>query len=66
MHIWSVSDDKGANDELYMQVQNILLNDISLDGYTLTQPNLAVNEMTVIETNQELLHTVINIEYNAH
>ena len=66
VHIWSLSDDKGANDELYMQVQNVLLNDISLDGYTLTQPNLTVNEMTVTETNQELLHTVINIEYNAH
>lgn len=66
IHIWCKDDDKGKNDEIYMQVQSILLDEIQLDGYTLTTPHMNVNESTYQDTNQVLSHTTINIEYASH
>lgn len=66
VHLWGVNDDKAINDQLYLQVQNILLNDVYLDGYTLVRPNINVNEIIDTTSNQELLHTIINIEYESH
>lgn len=66
IHIWCTEDDKGKNDELYIQVQSILLDEIQLDGYTLTLPQMSVNESTEQETNQTLSHTTINVEYASH
>ncbi|MCE5035287.1 hypothetical protein [Staphylococcus haemolyticus] len=66
IHIWCKDDDKGKNDELYMQVQSILLDEIQLDGYTLTLPQISVNESTEQETNQTLSHTTISVEYASH
>lgn len=66
IHIWCKDDDKGKNDEIYMQVQSILLDEIQLDGYTLTTPHMNVNESTDQDTNQVLSHTTINIEYASH
>lgn len=66
VHLWGVNDDKAMNDQIYLQVQNILLNDVYLDGYTLVRPNINVNEIIDTTTNQELLHTIINIEYESH
>lgn len=66
IHIWCTEDDKGKNDELYSQVQSILLDEIQLDGYTLTLPRISVNESTEQETNQTLSHTTISVEYASH
>lgn len=66
IHIWCLDDDKGKNDELYIQVQSILLDEIELDGYTLTLPQISVNESTEQDTNQVLSHTTINVEYASH
>ena len=66
IHIWCTEDDKGKNDELYIQVQSILLDEIQLDGYTLTLPKISVNESTEQETNQTLSHTTISVEYASH
>lgn len=66
IHIWCLDDDKGKNDELYIQVQSILLDEIQLDGYTLTLPQISVNESTEQETNQTLSHTTISVEYASH
>ncbi|MCH4365360.1 hypothetical protein [Staphylococcus haemolyticus] len=66
IHIWCLDDDKGKNDELYIQVQSILLDEIELDGYTLTLPQISVNESTEQDTNQVLSHTTINAEYASH
>lgn len=66
IHIWCLDDDKGKNDELYIQVQSILLDEIELDGYTLTLPQINVNESTEQDTNQVLSHTTINAEYASH
>lgn len=66
IHIWCTEDDKGKNDELYIQVQSILLDEIELDGYTLTLPQISVNESTEQDTNQVLSHTTINAEYASH
>ncbi|MEX6366451.1 hypothetical protein [Staphylococcus haemolyticus] len=66
IHIWCTEDDKGKNDELYIQVQSILLDEIELDGYTLTLPQISVNESTEQDTNQVLSHTTINVEYASH
>lgn len=66
IHIWCTEDDKGKNDELYIQVQSILLDEIQLDGYTLTLPQISVNESTEQDTNQVLSHTTINVEYASH
>ncbi|MEB2655266.1 hypothetical protein [Staphylococcus haemolyticus] len=66
IHIWCLDDDKGKNDELYIQVQSILLDEIELDGYTLTLPRISVNESTEQDTNQVLSHTTINVEYASH
>lgn len=66
IHIWCLDDDKGKNDELYIQVQSILLDEIELDGYTLTLPQISVNESTEQDTNQTLSHTTINVEYASH
>ncbi|AFD22267.1 hypothetical protein [Staphylococcus hominis] len=66
IHIWCTEDDKGKNDELYIQVQSILLDEIQLDGYTLTLPRISVNESTEQETNQTLSHTTISVEYASH
>ncbi|OHQ30246.1 hypothetical protein HMPREF2564_11340 [Staphylococcus sp. HMSC068D03] len=66
IHIWCLDDDKGKNDELYIQVQSILLDEIQLDGYTLTLPQISVNESTEQDTNQVLSHTTINVEYASH
>lgn len=66
IHIWCLDDDKGKNDELYIQVQSILLDEIELDGYTLTLPRISVNESTEQDTNQTLSHTTINVEYASH
>lgn len=66
IHIWCTEDDKGKNDELYIQVQSILLDEIQLDGYTLTLPQISVNESTEQETNQTLSHTTISVEYASH
>lgn len=65
IHIWCTEEDKGKNDELYIQVQSILLDEIQLDGYTLTLPQISVNESTEQETNQTLSHTTI-VEYASH
>ena len=66
IHIWCLDDDKAKNDELYIQVQSILLDEIELDGYTLTLPQISVNESTEQDTNQVLSHTTINVEYASH
>lgn len=66
VHLWGINDDKAMNDQLYLQVQNILLNDVCLEGYTLVRPNINVNEIIDTTSNQELLHTIINIEYESH
>ena len=66
IHIWCLDDDKGKNDELYIRVQSILLDEIELDGYTLTLPQISVNESTEQETNQTLSHTTISVEYASH
>lgn len=66
VHLWGINDDKAMNDQLYLQVQNILLNDVYLEGYTLVRPNINVNEIIDKTSNQELLHTIINIEYESH
>lgn len=66
IHIWCTEDDKGKNDELYIRVQSILLDEIELDGYTLTLPQISVNESTEQETNQTLSHTTISVEYASH
>ncbi|WP_053027842.1 hypothetical protein [Staphylococcus haemolyticus] len=66
IHIWCLDDDKGKNDELYIQVQSILLDEIELDGYTLILPQISVNESTEQDTNQVLSHTTINAEYASH
>ena len=65
IHILCTEDDKGKNDELYIRVQSILLDEIELDGYTLTLPQISVNESTEQETNQTLSHTTI-VEYASH
>lgn len=66
IHIWCTEEDKSKNDELYIQVQSILLDEIQLDGYTLTLPQISVNESTEQETNQTLSHTTISVEYASH
>ena len=66
IHVWCTEDDKGKNDELYIRVQSILLDEIELDGYTLTLPQISVNESTEQDTNQTLSHTTINAEYASH
>lgn len=65
IHIWCTEDDKGKNDELYIRVQSILLDEIELDGYTLTLPQISVNESTEQETNQTLSHTTISVSTQA-
>ena len=64
--MWGLDDDKGINDNLLMQVQNIMLDDIQLDGFSLFNPQLDINEAIEIESNQALSHITINIEYTSH
>ncbi|MFW3518601.1 hypothetical protein [Staphylococcus caprae] len=66
VHIWSVDENKGVNDALYLKVQAILLEDIELDGFSLFNPQMTVNEIIENESNQALEHTTINIEYASH
>ena len=61
-----LDDDKGINDNLLMQVQNIMLDDIQLNGFNLFNPQLDINEAIEIESNQALSHITINIEYTSH
>lgn len=49
-----------------MQAQNIMLDDIQLDGFSLFNPQLDINEAIEIESNQALSHITINIEYTSH
>ena len=62
----SVDENKGVNDALYLKVQAILLEDIELDGFSLFNPQMTVNEIIENESNQALEHTTINIEYASH
>ena len=64
--MWGLDDDKGVNDNLLMQAQNIMLDDIQLDGFSLFNPQLDINEAIEIESNQALSHITINIEYTSH
>lgn len=66
VHIWGLEDDKGKHDSLYMSVQDTLLNDIELPHYFLYNPQVTVNENNEIDSNQTLIHTIINIEYSSH
>lgn len=66
VHLWGIDEDKGANDNLYMSVQDIVLDDIDLVGYSLRNPQITVNVSTESESNQVLEHTTINIEYASH
>ncbi|MFW3510184.1 hypothetical protein [Staphylococcus caprae] len=66
VHIWGVDENKGVNDALYLKVQAILLEDIELDGFSLFNPQMTVNEIIENESNQALEHTTINIEYASH
>ena len=66
VHIWGVDENKGVNDALYLKVQAILLEDIELDGFSLFNPQMTVNEIIETESNQALEHTTINIEYASH
>ena len=61
-----VDENKGVNDALYLKVQAILLEDIELDGFSLFNPQMTVNEIIENESNQALEHTTINIEYASH
>ena len=42
VHLWGLDIDKSANDNLLMQVQNIMLDDIQLDGFNLFNPQLDI------------------------
>ena len=66
VHLWGLDIDKSANDNLLMQVQNIMLDDIELEGFSLFNPQLDINESIEIEDNQALSHVTINIEYTSH
>lgn len=66
IHVWGTEEDKGYHDSIYMDVQGVLLGDITLPNYFLYNPQITVNESTEIDSNQTLLHTVINIEYTSH
>ncbi|MDW3910644.1 hypothetical protein QI340_00340 [Staphylococcus saprophyticus] len=66
VHVWGLDEDKGKHDALYMNVQDILMDDIQLPNYFLYYPQFNVNELTEIDSNQALLHTIINVEYESH
>lgn len=66
VHIWGVDENRGVNDALFMKVQDIILEDIELDGFSLFNPQMTVNEIIETESNQALEHTTINIEYASH
>ena len=66
VHLWGLDIDKSANDNLLMQVQNIMLDDIQLDGFNLFNPQFDINEAIEIESNQALSHITINVEYTSH
>ncbi|QKQ05998.1 hypothetical protein HSZ49_09225 [Staphylococcus saprophyticus] len=66
VHIWGQDNNKGKHDALYMRIQDILMNDIQLPNYFLYYPQFNVNELTETDSNQALLHTIINVEYEAH
>ena len=56
VHIWGVDENKGVNDALYLKVQAILLEDIELDGFSLFNPQMTVNEIIENESNLSLIH----------
>lgn len=66
LHIWGLDDDRGAHDALYMQVHNILSDEITLDGYTLFNAQITSNQSDDDTTEQILIHTTVIAEYDAH
>lgn len=66
LHVWGEDHDRGAHDALYMQIRNILHDDIALDGYTLINAQINTNVSDNDTTEQTLIHTTINVEYDAH
>ena len=66
IHIWGIEQEVLTNDMLLAKVQDILLDELLLPHYHLFQPQMTVNETIETESNQELSHTIINIEYESH
>ena len=66
IHIWCKDDDKGKNDELYMQVQSILLDEIQLDGYTLTTPSHECERKYRARYKPSVVTYNDNVEYASH
>ncbi|HEC2155314.1 hypothetical protein [Staphylococcus delphini] len=66
LHIWGEDADRGAHDALYMQIRNILSDEIALDGYTLFNAQIMSNQSDDDTTEQTLIHTTVTVEYDAH
>lgn len=65
IHIWNIEDDLASTDELYIKIQETLLNAEMLPSYRVTLESLDTNETTDTTANQTLQHIIIDASYRA-
>lgn len=64
-HLWNKEDDLASTDQLYMKIQETLLNVEMLPSYRLMPENIDTTDATDNTTNQTLQHIVIDASYRA-
>lgn len=63
IHLWNTYQDVGQHDQYIMQIDNILSNITLLEDYQLRLLELNINTINDDSTEQALLHTIIQVEY---
>lgn len=64
-HIWNTEDDLASTDELYIKIQEILLNAEMLPSYRVTLESIDTNDTTDRTTGETLQHLIIDANYRA-
>lgn len=65
IHLWSDADDLQTHDRLYIQIQDILMGTEQLPSYRVSLVSINTNNVTDDTTNTNLLHTIIDSEFQT-
>ncbi|MDG0820951.1 hypothetical protein M4L90_14115 [Staphylococcus equorum] len=65
IHLWSDANDLQTHDRLYIQIQDILMKTEQLPSYHVSLVSINTNNVTDDTTNTNLMHTIIDSEFQT-
>ena len=65
IHLWSDANDLQTHDRLYIQIQDILMKTEQLPSYQVSLVSINTNNVTDDTTNTNLMHTIIDSEFQT-